>query len=222
AQEAKKPKRDMPIGILGSLIVCTILYILVSGLLTAIVPYTALDVPDPVAVGVDATGVAWGRLLVKLGAIFGLGSVMLVMLLAQSRVLFAMARDGLLFSAAGKIHPRFHTPWVATISVGAFVAVFAGLVPIGILGELVSIGTLLAFVIVCASVWLLRRRHPDLPRPFRTPWVPVVPILGIVVSLAMMAALPWETWLRLAVWLAIGMAIYFGYGRKHSRVQRGV
>ncbi len=221
AQEAKRPKRDMPIGILGSLIVCTILYILVSGLLTALVPYTALDVPDPVAVGVDATGVGWGRLLVKLGAIFGLGSVMLVMLLAQSRVLFAMAHDGLLFSAAAKIHPRFQTPWIATVSVGAFVAVFAGLVPIGILGELVSIGTLLAFVIVCASVWLLRRRQPDLPRPFKTPWVPFVPIMGMAVSFAMMAALPWETWLRLAVWLAIGMAIYFGYGRKHSRVQRG-
>jgi APA family basic amino acid/polyamine antiporter len=221
AQEAKKPKRDMPIGILGSLVICTLLYVLVSGLLTALVPYTALDVPDPVAVGVDATGVGWGRLLVKLGAVFGLGSVMLVMLLAQSRVLFAMSTDGLLPAAAAKIHPRFQTPWIATVTVGACVSVFAGLVPIGVLGELVSIGTLLAFVIVCASVWLLRRRQPDLARPFRTPWVPFVPIMGMAVALAMMLALPWETWLRLAVWLAIGMAIYFGYGRKHSRVQRG-
>jgi APA family basic amino acid/polyamine antiporter len=222
AQEAKRPKRDMPIGILGSLLVCTVLYILVSGLLTALVPYTALDVPDPVAVGVDATGVAWGSFLVKLGAIFGLSSVMLVMLLAQSRVLFAMSNDGLLWPAAAKIHPRFQTPYVSSIVVGVFVAIFAGLVPIGILGELVSIGTLLAFVIVCASVWILRRRHPDLHRPFRAPWVPFVPIMGIVVAFAMMAALPWETWVRLGAWLAIGMAIYFGYGRKHSKVQKGL
>jgi APA family basic amino acid/polyamine antiporter len=222
AQEAKKPKRDMPIGILGSLVICTILYILVSGLLTALVPYTALDVPDPVAVGVDATGVKWGSLLVKLGAIFGLASVMLVMLLAQSRVLFAMSNDGLLWPAAARIHPRFHTPHVSTIAVGVFVAIFAGLVPIGVLGELVSIGTLLAFVIVCASVWILRRRHPEMARPFKTPWVPFVPFMGVAVAFAMMLALPWETWLRLGVWLAIGMAIYFGYGRKHSRVQKAL
>jgi len=222
AQETIKPKRDMPIGILGSLVICTILYILVSGLLTALVPYTALDVPDPVAVGVDATGVGWGRILVKLGAIFGLASVMLVMLLAQSRVLFSMSHDGLLPTAAAKVHPRFQTPYISTIAVGVFVSVFAGLVPIGILGELVSIGTLLAFVIVCVSVWILRRTHPDLPRPFRTPGVPAVPILGALIALAMMAALPWETWLRLAIWLAIGMAVYFLYGRKHSRVQKAL
>jgi APA family basic amino acid/polyamine antiporter len=220
AQEAKKPQRDMPIGILGSLLICTVLYILVSGLLTALVPYTALNVPDPVAVGIDATGVKWGSLLVKLGAIAGLGSVMLVMLLGQSRVLFSMSKDGLLWPWAGKIHPRFRTPYLSSIGVGLFVAVFAALVPIGVLGELVSIGTLLAFVIVCASVWLLRRRHPDLKRPFKTPWVPFVPIMGMAVSLAMMLALPWETWLRLAVWLAIGMTIYWTYGRKHSRVQK--
>jgi APA family basic amino acid/polyamine antiporter len=219
AQEAKRPQRDMPIGILGSLVVCTVLYILVSGLLTALVPYTALNVPDPVAVGIDATGVRWGSLLVKLGAVAGLGSVMLVMLLAQSRVLYSMSRDGLLWGWAQKIHPRFKTPYMSSIGVGLFVAVFAGLIPIGILGELVSIGTLLAFVIVCLSVWILRRRHPELRRPFKTPGVPAVPILGAVISLAMMAALPWQTWLRLAVWLAIGMAIYFGYGRKHSRAR---
>jgi basic amino acid/polyamine antiporter, APA family len=220
AQEAKKPQRDMPIGILGSLLICTILYILVSGLLTALVPYTALNVPDPVAVGVDSTGVRWGSILVKLGAIAGLGSVMLVMLLGQSRVFFAMSKDGLLWPWAGKIHPRFRTPYLSSIAVGLFVAVFAALVPIGVLGELVSIGTLLAFVIVCASVWLLRKRHPELKRPFKTPWVPFVPIMGIAVSMAMMVALPWETWVRLAIWLAIGMAIYWTYGRKHSRVQK--
>ena len=220
AQEAKKPQRDMPIGILGSLLVCTVLYILVSGLLTALVPYTALNVPDPVAVGIDATGVRWGSLLVKVGAVAGLGSVMLVMLLAQSRVLYSMSKDGLLWPWAQRIHPRFRTPYLSSIGVGAFVAVFAGLIPIGILGELVSIGTLLAFVIVCASVWVLRRRHPEMPRPFKTPGVPFVPLAGALVSFAMMIALPWETWARMAVWLAIGMVIYFGYGRKHSRAQK--
>ncbi len=222
AQEAKQPQRDMPVGILGSLAICTVLYILVAGVLTGLVPYTDLNVPDPVAVGVDATGVTWGRFLVKLGAIAGLASVMLVMLLAQSRVFFTMANDGLLWSWAGKIHPRFHTPYLSSMAVGAFVAVFAGLIPIGILGELVSIGTLLAFVIVCAGVWVLRRKHPEVKRPFTTPWVPFVPIMGILIAGAMMVALPWETWVRLAIWLAIGMAIYVFYGRHHSKVQHGI
>jgi APA family basic amino acid/polyamine antiporter len=221
AQEAKNPQRDMPIGILGSLIICTILYILVSGLLTGMVTYRALNVADPVAVGIDATGVRWGSFLVKLGAIAGLGSVMLVMLLGQSRVFFSMSRDGLLPEWAGAVHPKFRTPWISTITVGLFVAVFASVIPIGILGELVSIGTLLAFVIVCAGVWLLRVRRPELQRPFSTPWVPFVPIMGIVISFALMASLPFDTWIRLFVWLAIGMAIYFGYGRYHSRVQQG-
>ncbi|HWS94849.1 MAG TPA: amino acid permease [Candidatus Methylomirabilis sp.] len=221
AQEAKNPQRDMPIGILGSLIICTILYILVSGLLTGMVPYKALNVADPVAVGIDATGVRWGSFLVKLGAIAGLGSVMLVMLLGQSRVFYSMSRDGLLPEWAGAVHPKFRTPWISSITVGLFVAVFASVIPIGILGELVSIGTLLAFVIVCAGVWLLRIRRPELHRPFSTPWVPFVPIMGIVISFALMASLPFDTWIRLFVWLAIGMAIYFGYGRYHSRVQRG-
>jgi APA family basic amino acid/polyamine antiporter len=219
AQEAKNPQKDMPVGILGSLVICTILYILVSGLLTGVVPYTALNVPDPVAVGIDATGVRAGSFLVKLGAIAGLGSVMLVMLLGQSRVFFSMSRDGLLPKWAGKVHPRFRTPYVSSITVGIFVAIFAALVPIGILGELVSIGTLLAFVIVCAGVWILRVRRPELHRPFKTPMVPLVPILGIAVSLLMMVSLPGDTWLRLVLWLVIGMVVYFGYGRKHSRVQ---
>jgi len=222
AQEAKNPQRDMPIGILGSLVICTILYILVSGLLTGIVSYTTLNVPDPVAVGIDRAGVRWGSVLVKLGAIAGLGSVMLVMLLGQSRVFFSMSRDGLLPQWAGAVHPRFRTPWISSITVGTFVAIFASLIPIGILGELVSIGTLLAFVIVCAGVWILRVRRPELARPFKTPWVPFVPIMGILVAGLMMVSLPLSTWLRLIIWLAIGMFIYFGYGRNHSRVQAAV
>jgi APA family basic amino acid/polyamine antiporter len=219
AQEAKQPQRDMPIGILGSLVICTILYILVSGLLTGVVPYTALNVPDPVAVGIDATGVRWGSVLVKLGAIAGLGSVMLVMLLGQSRVFFSMSRDGLLPEWAGRVHPRFRTPYISSITVGIFVAIFASLIPIGILGELVSIGTLLAFVIVCAGVWVMRRKRPEIHRPFKTPWVPFTPIMGILVSGLMMVSLPGDTWLRLVIWLVIGMAVYFFYGRRHSRVQ---
>ena len=219
AQEAKNPQKDMPVGILGSLIICTILYILVSSLLTGVVSYTALNVSDPVAVGIDATGVRWGSFLVKLGAIFGLGSVMLVMLLGQSRVFFSMSRDGLLPPWASAIHPRFRTPWISSILVGLFVGVFAALFPIDLLGELVSIGTLLAFVIVSAGVWVLRVRRPELHRPFRTPWVPLVPILAIIVSGALMLSLPRDTWLRLVVWLAVGLVLYFAYGIRHSRVQ---
>jgi APA family basic amino acid/polyamine antiporter len=219
AQEAKNPQKDMPIGIMGSLAICTILYIVVSGLLTAVVPYTSLNVSDPVAVGIDATGVGWGSFLVKMGAIFGLATVMLVMLLGQSRVFYSMAHDGLLPKWAGKVHHRFRTPYVSTITVGIFVALFAALIPIDILGELVSIGTLLAFVIVSGGVWVLRKRRPDLPRPFKTPWVPFVPIMGMGVSLLLMASLPWDTWLRLILWLVTGMIIYFAYSRKHSKVQ---
>ena len=219
AQEARNPQKDMPIGILGSLVICTVLYVLVAGLLTGIVPYTALNVADPVAVGIDATGVTWGRYLVKIGAIFGLGTVMLVMLLGQSRVFYSMSRDGLLPKVAGAIHPRVRTPWISTIVVGICVALFAALFPIEVLGHLVSIGTLLAFVIVSAGIWVLRRRRPDLQRPFKTPWVPFVPIMGIITSLAMMVSLGSETWIRLIVWLIIGFVVYFGYARKHSRVQ---
>ncbi|MBI4165928.1 MAG: amino acid permease [Acidobacteria bacterium] len=219
AQEARNPQKDMPIGILGSLAICTVLYVLVAGLLTGIVHYTTLNVAAPVAIGIDAIGVRWGGFMVKVGAIFGLGTVMLVMLLGQSRVFYSMSRDGLLPKIAGAVHPRFRTPWISTIVVGFFVALFAALFPIEVLGHLVSIGTLLAFVIVSAGIWVLRRRRPDLPRPFKTPWVPFVPIMGIIISLGMMVSLGKDTWLRLIVWLIIGFVVYFGYARKHSRVQ---
>ncbi len=220
AQESRKPQRDMPIGILGSLAICTVLYILTSGLLTGVISYTRLNVAAPIAIGMAETGVRWGEYLVLIGAIMGLSTVMLVMLLGQSRVFFSMSRDGLLPAWAGAVHPRFRTPWISSITVGIFVAILPAFLPIGVLGELTSIGTLLAFVIVCAGVWVLRVRRPELYRPFKTPFVPAVPILGILVSFALMAALPAATWIRLFVWLIVGMVIYFGYGRKNSRVQR--
>jgi APA family basic amino acid/polyamine antiporter len=219
AQEARNPQKDMPIGILGSLIVCTILYIVVSGLLTATVHYTHLNIGAPVSLAIRQTGVKWGSYVVNAGALAGLSTVMLVMLLGQSRVFYSMAHDGLLWKWAGDIHPRFRTPWKSTAIVGILVAFVGALVPIGDLGQLVSIGTLLAFVIVCAGVWILRVRRPELVRPFKTPWVPVVPILGIIVSLALMAGLKGLTWIRLFVWLVIGMIIYFTYSIKHSHVR---
>lgn len=219
AQEARNPQRDMPIGILGSLAICTVLYILMGGLLTGVVHYSQLNVAAPVAVGIDATGIRWGSLLVKVGAFAGMGTTMLVMLLGQSRIFFSMSRDGLLPEWAGRVHPRYRTPWISSLLTALFVGSFAALVPIGVLGQLTSIGTLFAFVIVCAGVLVLRRRRPELHRPFRTPWVPAVPIAGIVISLGLMASLPLDTWLRLLAWLAIGMLIYLRYGRKHSRLR---
>jgi APA family basic amino acid/polyamine antiporter len=219
AQEARNPQRDMPVGLLASLGICTVLYIAVALVLTGVVHYSRLDVAAPVAVGIDATGTAWGSLLVKVGAIAGTSTVMLVTLLGQSRVFFSMSRDGLLPPWAGATHPRFRTPWISSILTGLFVAAFAGTVPISILGQLVSIGTLLAFVIVCAAVLVLRKRRPDLERPFRTPLVPYVPIAGILVFLVLMVSLPLDTWIRLVVWLLIGFAVYFGYGIRHSRLR---
>ena len=219
AQEAKNPKRDMPIGILGSLVVCTILYIAVSLVLTGLVDYRTLNVAEPVAVGIDATGVAWGSLLVKIGAVFGLSTVMLVMLLGQSRVFFSMSRDGLLPKWASAVHPRFRTPWISNIVVGTIVAFLPALLPIDKLSELVNMGTLLAFAIVSAGVWILRRRNPDLHRPFRTPLVPLVPILGIVSAFYLMFNLPLLTWEVVGIWLVIGLAIYFTYSVRHSKVQ---
>jgi APA family basic amino acid/polyamine antiporter len=219
AQEARKPQKDMPIGILGSLLVCTFLYIAVSGLLTATVHYSRLNIGAPVSLAIRETGVRWGSYVVNAGALAGLSTVMLVMLLGQSRVFYSMANDGLLWKWAGAIHPRFRTPWKSTLVTGLGAAIFGSLVPIGSLGQMVSIGTLLAFVIVCAAVIILRVRRPDLNRPFRTPLVPLVPILGIIVSLGLMASLNRITWVRLVVWLIIGMIIYFTYSVKHSKVR---
>ena len=214
AQEAKNPQKDMPVGILASLVICTILYILVSLVLTGIVRYTELNVPDPIAVGINATGLTWLKPFVKLGAIAGLSSVILVMIMAQPRIFYSMARDGLLPPMFKKIHPKFQTPHITTVLTGVVVAATAGLFPIGALGHMVSIGTLLAFVIVCIGVLVLRYKEPDLDRPFKTPGMPVVPILGAIFCLYLMYGLPGITWLRLLIWLGLGLAIYFLYGAR--------
>ncbi len=221
AQEAKNPRRDMPIGILGSLAVCTVLYVLVSLVLTGLVPYRELNVPSPVIVVVERIPqLAWFRPVITLGAVLGLGSTILVMLLGQSRVFYAMSRDGLMGPWAGKVHPTYRTPYLSTIFTGIAVALFTGLFPIQILGQLVNIGTLLAFVLVCGGVWILRHTRPDLERPFRAPLVPLVPLLGILSCLGLMLTLPLDTWIRLVVWLVVGLALYFSYGRRHSTLRR--
>ena len=221
AQEAKNPQRDMPIGILASLAVCTILYVVVSAVLTGMVPYTELNVPAPMAYAMEATGAPfWIRMSVDVGATLGLASVILVMLLGQSRVFYAMSRDGLLGAWASKVHPKYRTPYLSSTYTGIVVAIGAGFLPLQLLGQLVNIGTLLAFALVCVGVLILRRTRPDLERPFRTPGMPFVPILGVLCCFGLMLTLPADTWLRLIVWLAIGFVIYFGYGRRHSVLQR--
>ncbi|MGA2774325.1 MAG: amino acid permease [Bryobacteraceae bacterium] len=220
AQEAKNPQKDMPIGIIGSLIICTVLYVLFAVVLTGMVPYTQLGVAAPVAVAIDKTPYIWMNNLVKFGIICGFTSVILVMLLGQSRVFYSMSRDGLVPAVFSDIHPRFKTPWRSNMLFFFFVAPFSAFLPLSIVGHMTSIGTLFAFVIVCAGVWVMRVKNPDAPRPFKTPLVPLVPILGIVWNFAMMYSLGWSNWLRLVVWLVIGQAIYFLYSRHHSHLRK--
>jgi basic amino acid/polyamine antiporter, APA family len=231
AQEARNPQKDMPMGILGSLAICTVLYVLVSGVMVGLVPYKELAGPAPMGVAVEfahqqSIGTSWETImsfmpfLVNLGAIAGLSSTMVVMMLGQPRIFFSMSKDGLLPGFASKIHPKFRTPYITTIITGVVVAIAAGFTPINVLGELVSIGTLFAFVIVSIGVIFMRYRRPDLDRPFKTPFVPVVPILSALVSLALMASLAWSTWERLIIWMIIGIAIYFAYGYRNSKLRQ--
>lgn len=223
AQEAKNPQRDMPIGILGSLGISTALYILVAIVLTGIVSYSLLNVADPIAVGVNAMGAKlfWLRPIIKVAAIAGLTSVILVMMLGQPRIFFSMSKDGLLPPVFSKVHPKYKTPYVSTVITGSAAMILAGILPINILGELVSIGTLLAFAIVCIGVIVLRVKKPDIQRPFKTPLVPLVPILGAGICLVQMYSLPFDTWARLIIWMAVGFAIYFTYGIRNSKLRNG-
>ena len=221
SEEARKPARDVPIAIIVSLLICTVLYMGVGAVLTGMVPYNKIDINAPVSDAFRQVGLTWAQLLISFGAIIGITSVVLVTMLSQARILLAMARDGLLpASFFGAVHEKFRTPWKSTILTGVFVALLSSLLPLRILSDLVNIGTLLAFVIVCAAVLIMRRTHPDAERPFRAPLVPLIPILGILTCLLLMFSLPAENWLRLGVWLLIGFVIYFGYGRRHSVMAR--
>jgi APA family basic amino acid/polyamine antiporter len=231
AQEARHPQRDMPRGILGSLAICTVLFVLVSGVMVGLVPYkTMLNQAAPLVLTIEATadrsvGTPWQgtmavvKVLVTVGGLAALSSVMVVMMLAQPRIFLAMSKDGLLPAWASRVHPRFRTPHISTMVTGVVVALAAGLTPIGTLGSLVSIGTLMAFVIVSIGIIVLRRSRPDLARPFRTPWVPVLPLLSAAVSLTLMLGLPRATWERLILWMAVGMVVYLVYGKRHSRLR---
>jgi basic amino acid/polyamine antiporter, APA family len=218
AQEARRPQRDMPIGIIGSLAVCTVLYVVFSLIMTGMANYTKLDVAAPVAVAIDQTPYKWLNELVKFGIIAGFTSVILVMLLGQSRVFYSMSRDGLVPKVFSEIHPKFLTPWRSNMLFFFFIAPFSAFLPLKIVGNMTSIGTLFAFVIVCAAVWVMRRKNPDAPRPFKTPWVPVIPILGMVWNFSMMYSLGWDNWLRLIIWFVIGQVVYFTYSRKRSHL----
>jgi APA family basic amino acid/polyamine antiporter len=222
AEEVVDPNRDLPLGILGSLFVCTLLYILVAGVLTGMVPARSIDVNAPLASAFVIRGMHALSGFISLGAVAGLTSVLLVLMLGQSRVFFAVSRDGLLPPAFSRIHPKYRTPYIPTTLTGVAVGITAALLPIQEIAELTNIGTLFAFVLVCLGVWILRRVEPGMRRPFRTPLVPIVPILGVVCCVYLMASLPVVTWIRFVVWLVIGLVIYFGYGRFHSRVQSNV
>jgi basic amino acid/polyamine antiporter, APA family len=216
-EEAKNPQRDVPIGIVVSLILCTVLYIAVVAVLTGMVKYDQLDINAPVSLAFKTKGIGWAEGIIALAGVAGITSVMLVMMLSAPRVMLAMARDGLLSPKFfGDIHPKFRTPWKSTMLVGTGVIIMAGLLPIDYLLLLTNIGTLFAFVMVCAAVLIMRRLYPDAPRPFRCPWVPFVPIMGVLACLMLMFSLPWENWTRLFVWMAIGLIIYFFYGRRRS------
>jgi APA family basic amino acid/polyamine antiporter len=217
SEEAKNPAKDVPTGIIASLIICTILYILVSAVLTGMVPYKEINIDAPVVDAFKRAGLVWMQYLVAAGAMTGITSVLLVMMLSQPRVMLALARDGLVPKGFfGDIHPKFRTPWKSTILTGVFVAAMAGFIPLSILAEMTSIGTLFAFVIVCGAVLVMRKTNPDAKRPFRAPLVPLIPILGILTCLLLMFSLPAENWYRLIIWLGIGLVIYFLYGRRHS------
>jgi len=217
SEEAKEPAKDVPIGIIASLIICTILYIAVSAILTGMVPYKEIDINAPVVEAFKRAGITWMQYLVAFGAMTGITSVLLVMMLSQPRVMLALGRDGLVpNSFFGDVHPKWRTPWKSTILTGLFVASMAGFIPLSILAEMTSIGTLFAFVIVCGAVIVMRRTNPNANRPFRAPLVPLVPILGIATCLLLMFSLPAENWYRLIIWLVIGLVIYFAYGRRHS------
>jgi APA family basic amino acid/polyamine antiporter len=220
AQEAKNPQRDMPIGIIGSLLICTVLYIIVSGIATGVMSYKDLNVPDPIAVAADAAGLGWMSSLIKMGAIAGLSSVILVMLLGQSRIFWTMSRDGLLPPFVNKVHPKFQTPWITTILTGIAVMIPAAFFTVREAGSLVSIGTLLAFVIVSIGILVLRVREPNLPRAFKTPWVWFVAPMGAISAVYLMASLPWRTWERLLIWFGIGIVIYFAYGVRKSKLAK--
>lgn len=221
AEEARNPQKDVPVGIIVSLLVCTLLYIAVTAVITGMVPFDKISVEAPVSNAFKQVGLPWAQLLVAVGAVAGITSVLLVLMLSQPRVLLAMARDGFLPPRFfGAVHERFRTPWKSTILTGIVVATMAALIPLRILAELVNIGTLLAFAIVCVAVIIMRRTHPDAKRPFRCPMVPLIPILGILSCILMMFSLPWQNWLRLGVWLVIGMIIYISYGHRHSVMVR--
>ncbi len=219
AQEAKNPQRDMPWGILGSLVLCTIVYILVSLVMTGIAPYTELNTAAPIAVAIDKTGegLKWFSPFIKIGAIAGLSSVILVMLMGQTRIFFSMANDGLFFKKFGEIHPKYQTPYFATLITGFIALATSGLLPIGILGELVSFGTLLAFIIVCLGILILRYQQPELKRPFKTPLFPVTPILGILSCLGVMFSLNTLILYIAGIWIIIGLSVYYFYGRIHAK-----
>ncbi len=219
AEEARRPQRDLPIGIVGSLLVSTILYILVTTVLTGIVPYNQLNTASPVAAALLRAGIPLAGSVVALGALAGITSVLVVTLYAQSRIFFAMSRDGLIPKVFSHVHPRYNTPWVSTLIVGIVVILTAGFLPIGIVAQLANIGTLTAFVIASVGVLVLRFTKPDMPRPFKTPGMPCTPLLAIVSSLYLIANLPPLTWVRFVVWMALGLIIYFGYGYRHSALQ---